>query len=281
MGLLRRGLFPLVKLTSYKKGIELVICSCFIELKCKAYWLLVVYYCFMSVVVRHHFSVASKPEVSENSTCEGDSLISEQLECSVPTENLELAVELPNTLKLSCGSPENNAELLVATNAVAAPESIVQSVIHHSKGGHSSFEREAHLRRICRAGFDWEMLISDATDLLNFDSPTIEENSAEEVPKTVDPGVMTFISNILQENHNDTEMTESVGPIDSSEQCELEKFSASEIVCDLMEIDQAPEIVSRPFLNLNVNPSDTVDDKRQKCIPPSRKVIHWLDQYLF
>ncbi|XP_004304737.1 PREDICTED: protein tesmin/TSO1-like CXC 2 [Fragaria vesca subsp. vesca] len=281
---------------------------------------------------RHHFSEAWEPGISRscnlNSTSDGDSIVSEQLECSVigdlvPAESLELAAELPSTLKLSCGSPESNVVPFDATKADGTPESVVQSYIHQPKGGHSSSEREAHLLRICRAGFDWEMSVSDADDLLNFDFEIIEENSAEEDPKTGDPGVMSFVSNILvdnhndveirhtadpmgsseqfalkkfsnseteyfvsktvdggtvsfildnlQENHNGKELVETVGPIDSSEQCESEKFSTSEPIWDLMEIEQAPSILSRPLLDLNVNPSNTVDVKRHKCTPPSCK----------
>lgn len=132
----------------------------------------------MSVVVRHHFSEAWEPGISGscnlNSTSDGDLIVSEQLEYSVigdlvPAESLELAAELPSTLKLSCGSPESIVVPFEATKADGTPESIVQFYIHQPKGGHSSSETEAHLRRICRAGFDWEMSVSDADDLLNFE----------------------------------------------------------------------------------------------------------------
>lgn len=73
---------------------------------------------------------------------------------------------------------------------------------------------------------------------------------------------------------------ETVGPIDSSEQCESEKFSTSEPIWDLMQIEQAPSILSRPLLDLNVNRSDTVDVKRHKYWTYSCKVIHRLHRYL-
>lgn len=195
---------------------------------------------------------------------------------------MELAIELSNTLKYSSGSPDRNVPC-DATGTVletaATPASLVQSVVHHSEERHSSFERETHLRRIFgmerekeAAGVDWTRLISDASDLLNFDSTTIEESSDGEDPKTVDPGAICFISNILQDNHDDMEVMES-GPIDSSEQYESGKFSnQSEGIGDLKETDEAPAVLSRNLLDkLNV------DDKCPNCIHSSCKVIYWFD----
>lgn len=57
---------------------------------------------------------------------------------------------------------------------------------------------------------------------------TIEENSAEEDPKTGDPGVMSFVSNILVDNQNDVEVRHTADPMGSSEQFALKKFIDSE-----------------------------------------------------
>ncbi|KAL6278776.1 hypothetical protein ACE6H2_022377 [Prunus campanulata] len=248
---------------------------------------------------RHHSSEASNPESFQTPNpsdklesvpvaVEQSYFGSKQSECftpgssgtevtnAIPTENLELAIELSNTLKYSSGSPDRNVPC-DATDTVletaATPASLVQSVVHHSEERHSSFERETHLRRIRgmerekeAAGVDWTRLISDASDLLNFDSTTIEEGSDGEDPKIVDPGAICFISNILQDNHDGMEVMES-GPIDSSEQYELGKFSnQSEGIGDLKETDEAPAILSRNLLDkLNV------DDKCPKCIHSSCK----------
>ncbi|CAB4315939.1 unnamed protein product [Prunus armeniaca] len=246
---------------------------------------------------RHHSSEASNPE-SFQTPNPSDKLESvpvaveqsyfgtKQSECftpgssgtevthAIPAENLELAIELSNTLKYSSGSPDRNVPC-DATDTVletaATPASLVQSVVHHLEERHSSCERETHLRRICgmehekeAAGVDWTRLISDASDLLNFDSTTIEESSDGEDPKTVDPGAICFISNILQDNHDDMEVMES-GPIESSEQYESGKFSnQSEGIGDLKETDVAPAALSRNLLDkLNV------DDKCPKCIHSS------------
>ncbi|CAN6575509.1 unnamed protein product [Malus baccata var. baccata] len=231
---------------------------------------------------RHHFSDSPKPESfqsgNRNSKSDGVPVSVEQAylgtdqpECfasgsssdvevasAVPTENLEPPVEFLNTLKYSSGSPHRND-------------------VHHSKGRHSFFERETHLRRIRRveqkkdaAACDLVRLISD--DQLKFDLTTIKENCAGHDPKPVDSGEISFMSNILRDN--DIEVEESAGPIDSCEECELGKVSNQpEGVRGTKETDQAPAILSETLLDkLNANdPSGIVDEKSLNCIHSSCK----------
>ncbi|KAB2630034.1 protein tesmin/TSO1-like CXC 3 [Pyrus ussuriensis x Pyrus communis] len=231
---------------------------------------------------RQHFSDSPKPESfrsgNRNSKSDGVPVSVEQaylgtdqpeffasgsssdveVASAVPTENLEPAVEFLNTLKYSSGSPHRND-------------------VHHSKGRHSFFERETHLRRIRRveqkkdaAACDLVRLISD--DQLKFDLTTIKESCAGHDPKPVDPGEISFMSNILRDN--DIEVEESAGPIDSSEESELGKVSNQpEGIRGTKETDQAPAILSGTLLDkLNVNdPSGIVDKKSLNCIHSSCK----------
>ncbi|XP_009364529.3 protein tesmin/TSO1-like CXC 3 isoform X1 [Pyrus x bretschneideri] len=230
------------------------------------------------VLRRHHFSDSPRPNSFQggnpNSKSDGvpvsveqSYLGADQPECfasgsssdvevasAVPTESMELPVEFLNNLKYSSGSPHSND-------------------VHHSKGRHSFFERETHLRRIHRIEQkkgDLVRLISD--DQLKFDSTIIKENCAGHDPTPVDPGEISFMSNILRDN--DIEVKEFSGIIDSSEQCRLGKVSNQpEGIGRTKETDETPAILSRTLLDkLNVNdPSGIVDEKSPKCIHSSCK----------
>lgn len=257
---------------------------------------------------RHQFSDPSKPESSqsenENKTNEGASLATQSEQVvyfgsgnsagegtnEPPTENLELAVEFPSTLKYDSGSPDGNLVSCDAVKADDMPESagpelcLVQSVTDDSKEGHCSFEREKDLRRIRRvekndgmAGCSWVTLVSDSNNMFSVDSSITGDHSKEHEPTMVDSGTVAFISNVLDDNVNVLGKTEHGHLTGSCEQFGMREVGVeSEGIGDTRVTDQTPAMLSSTLINkLAVSDScDLVDDKSQKHIKSSCKVTH-------
>ncbi|KAL5566237.1 hypothetical protein UlMin_029401 [Ulmus minor] len=201
-----------------------------------------------------------------------------------PTENLELAIEFAGRLKYDSGSPESNAvppcdgdetNCMLETPGAGIPS--VQSVTDASKEGNSSFEREKDLRRFCRVeknkeaeGCDWVSLISDPNNLFNFDSPVPREHSEGQDSRMVDPGTISFISNVLEYDLKDLGKTEAVCSAGSSEQMGMRQpVLQSEGMEGPKEAEQRPEISSGTQLGKLV--ASDVDEKRQRYNPSSSK----------
>ncbi|KAF3454344.1 hypothetical protein FNV43_RR04791 [Rhamnella rubrinervis] len=260
---------------------------------------------------RHHFSDQPKPDSlrseNENFKSEGISvsvhpsdLCTEQLGYSssassareitseLLTENLELAIEFPSTLKYDSGSPNSNVLPcdVIKTDSVLETESIqiqdMQSVTENSKEKHCLFERESFLRRICWvekndgvARCYWAKQISDSDNLLNFDSSITGGHFEGKDPKMVDAGTMSFISDVLEDDLKKFEKPESSYPIGTCEQCVMgESCTQSERTGDQEETDQMPAALSRTLMDKLVvtDSCNIVDDKRIKFIRSSCKL---------
>lgn len=238
----------------------------------------------------------SSPSENENKTTEGVLLAcqSEQLgylnsgnsagEVSdeQPTENLELAVEFPRTLRYDCGSPDDNPVPSGSVHRDAMLEmagmgsSLAQSVTDESKEGHCTFKREKDLRRINRVeqnkdseGCDWVKLISDTNNLLSLDLSVTGDHSEGQGPRTEVTGTMAFVSNVLDDNNNDLGITECACLTDSGEQLGIrEPGIQPEGIVGAKETDQTPAMLSSTSILLNKlvvgSSSDLVDANSQK-----------------
>ncbi|KAF8401734.1 hypothetical protein HHK36_012680 [Tetracentron sinense] len=256
---------------------------------------------------RHHFSDPSKPEFSSHNGNEGCTsariLDAVQLsDCSadpresfepgssiidatveLPNENSALAIELSRTLKYDCGSPDNNPMPHgIKTDPVSAmagtQASLVRIVQEVSKERHCSFESELEIQGTGQigqnkeesTGCDWESLISDAADLLIFDSSTNGETSKGQDQKLVDAGSSSFISLVLELPQDNIDDLQNTQPVDRCEELEMEDPATQQgEVGDLKEIDPMPDILYSTLLNKQVisNPSEEPDDKVENCIP--------------
>ncbi|KAF9681698.1 hypothetical protein SADUNF_Sadunf05G0029700 [Salix dunnii] len=196
-----------------------------------------------SFIRRYQFSEPSKPELfqskDENDTSKGaleaaqlTGLIVEQSECSTPAnssngvitklpgERMESAIEEPIALKYYCASPDDNI-IMVPLKAIIEPE-----VVGEPNKRYCSHESEKDLRKICRtgqnedeAGCDWVALISDVADILTLE-PSVDEES-DEKQKLVDPGTISFISNVLQAPQDNSDDSETPSYAGSSQQREI------------------------------------------------------------
>ncbi|GLT90545.1 hypothetical protein SLE2022_084710 [Rubroshorea leprosula] len=243
-------------------------------------------------VRRPQFLEASSSDLpqseSENKTAEGDldvvkqsDPLEKQLECitnegsvrvatSEPhNEELDLAIELPKTLKYDCGSPDS--KLLPSDEApedagveVAGPQG--SSADYHKdkmKERQTSFESEINLRKVCHVkqneeveGYDWMKMVSDAADLLNFNSPITGGHSEGQNQKTADSGTLSYISTLLQlpqDPTNEFENVEDGCPGGFCKQSEM-----GEPVADQMQAILSSSI-------LDNDPSLKVDDKGETC----------------
>ncbi|KAK9292144.1 hypothetical protein L1049_020103 [Liquidambar formosana] len=255
--------------------------------------------------VSRRLSDISRPEFShsenEDNTSEGVSdavqlsdLFAEQLGCHSPGRSSgeitseppcqNLKSELPKTLSYDYSSLDGDMVPynVVKTNNVpemaGTPASPIQFVQDVSEERHHSFESEIELRGICRieqnketAGCDWENLISNATDLLISDSSINNEHYEGQDYETVDAGVISFISAVLQlpqDDANDLKKTESDDPVGSCKLDKMEEPVTQPGVGELKVTDQASAILPSTLLDKLVV-SDLgveVDDKGEKCI---------------
>ncbi|KAK2637777.1 hypothetical protein Ddye_025572 [Dipteronia dyeriana] len=169
-----------------------------------------------------------------------------------------VTAELPNAIKCDFGSPASN---LVSSDSIetsreregaCVPSSFAQSSkVNLRERQH--FKNEVNLREICRieqteeaAGWDWVSLVSDVDVLY---SSIIENNSEEEQDQeTVDPGMTTFVSTVLQlpqDNATDLENMVSISPSGSCKLSEIrEPITQSGEIGDLQDKDQAHDILS-------------------------------------
>ncbi|KAL3573646.1 hypothetical protein D5086_024259 [Populus alba] len=239
---------------------------------------------------RDRFSEPSKPELlqskDENSTSEVNSeaakstgLSVEQSECFIPgnsskgvitkppSEHLELAIEEQKALKYGCSSSGGNM-IMVPLNAITEPE-----MAGNLNERYQSYESERDLHKIGQTrqnedepGSDWVALISDVADILTLE-PSFDEESAEE-QKMVDPGTISFISNVLQvphDNNNDSETSNCVG---SSQHCDMGDLGIQpKEFREQNEVDQTPSVLPSTLLDkpLVTDVSATVDVKGKNC----------------
>lgn len=251
---------------------------------------------------RHHFSAASNSRVpqsgNESNTSEGVSkaveqsdLYSEHMGClnndisskgisSLLDEQLDLAIELPRTLKYDCGSPDGKLEPCSQMQKNTSVEVAGQegSPIRKNRDEweerQQSFQNERDLRKICRikqseelAGSDWVAIVSDVADMLTVNSTIIHESTDGQDQRTAESGTTSFVSTVLQfplEKADNLENEESGDPSGSCQQSELEEPVT----------DQTPGILSTCTLDkLVVNDSGLKkDDKVEKCNQSTRQV---------
>ncbi|KAH9688118.1 hypothetical protein KPL70_015015 [Citrus sinensis] len=152
-------------------------------------------------------------------------------------ETLELAIELPITVKYDGGTSVRNED---------------------NPGAADYFENKINLRKICRieqseevAGCDWVSLVSDA--VLNSKLSIVENNSEDQDEKTVDSGAISFISTVLQLPQDNAK--DLVNMVTGSWSCSCkqsimtEPLTQPEEIGDLKRTDQTPDILSSTLLD--------------------------------
>ncbi|KAF5194967.1 tesmin/TSO1-like CXC [Thalictrum thalictroides] len=251
---------------------------------------------------RHFFSGSSKPDLSLEDGLTGNmnEAIPDEVQvpgnpaeppessgggCSIrevtvdPTnENLELALELPRTLKYDCGSPQCNKDssegnktdpMLVVSDL---PVTLFQFGENVCVERRLSFQSGAEIHGISqvepnkeeRTECDWESLISDASDLLVLDSSSNAEASRIEDQNTLDIRSSSLKSLTLQEdNAHDMQISESLVQIGSCENHEVDNSAAQSAVDDHKETDHTPDVFSSAFQNNTQAdfPTEVVDNK--------------------
>lgn len=201
-------------------------------------------------------------------------------------ETLELAIELPITVKYDGGAPVGNKvpcdvkEKSRGPEADRASSSLVQCN-EDNPGAADYFENKTNLRKICRieqseevTGCDWVSLVSDA--VLNSNLSIVENEDQDE--KIVDTGAISFISTVLQlpqDNAKDLVNMVSSSPSCSCKQSEMrETVTQPEEIGDLKDTDQSPDVLSSSLLNKLIvsDLRGKMDNKEEKCGQSSCKV---------
>ncbi|OVA05412.1 CRC domain [Macleaya cordata] len=213
---------------------------------------------------RHCFSELSKPESSSDSGNEGNRSVGildsvdvsscsadtqeifdpgssiQEVTIDPPNENSELAIELPRTMEYDCGSPVSDLTFHdIKIDPVAEVDvpsaSLAQFVQDISVKSHHSFETEVELVGLCQLdqtkeekGCDWENLISEASNLLLFDSFTDVEAPKGQNQNAVDSETRSFTSlplNLPQDKIDDSPTTKPIDLIGSCEHHEVQELS--------------------------------------------------------
>lgn len=202
---------------------------------------------FYLSVFRHNYSDLSKPEFSSgngNEVCKDEGVVvdaaqlydnSAELqenfdpgisigESSVepPSEHLKFATELPQTLKYGCGSPDSRCGTQTDMVSESAGTSLSLVPFANEASHKSSLEGQVHPAGLYKiesnkeaTECDWESLISDAADLLIFNSPIDADGFKELFQKSPNP-VVGFCTSF-----NEVHKTQMVNPFGSGEQNEM------------------------------------------------------------
>lgn len=203
------------------------------------------------------------------------------------TEHSKFAIELPGTLKYDCGSPECDPTPHCGTETGCmlklAGKSVSLIQYGQDASANDSFEGEVNLSEMCqidqkRVECDWESLISDATDILIFNSPNDSEAFKGLIQKSMDPMTRLCSSVMTQLSRNDIDNVQTmqiVDPVGSGEQHELDDPSAEhEEAGELQEIDQTQDNPADTNLNkcMSSSTSEKMDSEVGTCIPYASKV---------
>ncbi|KAJ6898746.1 protein tesmin/TSO1-like CXC 2 [Populus alba x Populus x berolinensis] len=196
---------------------------------------------------RHNYSDLSKPEFSSgngNEVCKDEGVVvdaaqlyhnSAELqenfdpgmsigESSVepPSEHLKFAIELPQTLTYGCGSPDSGCGTQTDMVSESAGTSLSLVPFANEDSHKSSLEGQVHPAGLYKieskkeaTECDWESLISDAADLLIFNSPIDADGFKELFQKSPNP-VVGFCTSF-----NEMHKTQIVNPFGSGEQNEM------------------------------------------------------------
>lgn len=240
---------------------------------------------------RHQFSDPSKPEFSSdngNKASQNEEVMDASLHTDTatelkenfdPTDSVEEAsvepsvehtkipIDLPRTMKYDSGSPDGNQTSCgFNTDCVSKFVDPSTSLVLFDQEGYKkdSVEGEVHFdQRKEAAECDWEGLISDASDLLVFDSP---EAFSGVVQKSQDlrENLCSLMSQSSQDDVNDMPKTHLVCLVGSSEQPETEDPStqpgeASEL--KLIDHTQGNLACTSPNNCLGSNESDKMDNE--------------------
>jgi hypothetical protein len=122
------------------------------------------------------------------------------------------------------------------------------------------------------AGCDWVALISDVADILTLE-PSIDEESAEK-QKMVDPGTISFISNVLQAPQDNSDDSETSYYAGSSQQREIGEPGIQPVESgEQNEAHQTPSVFSGTLPDKPiVNDAAAKVDIRGKSYQSSSKV---------
>ncbi|XP_059650667.1 protein tesmin/TSO1-like CXC 2 isoform X2 [Cornus florida] len=165
-----------------------------------------------------------------------------------------------------CGTETNCVSELTCTSTSLGP-------FHQEVSDKSLFGNEVHLKGTSQleqgkegAGCDWETLISDAGDLLIFDSPNDRNSLKCPFQKSLDPGTefcTSLMSQFMDDDITDLQKTQVVGSVNSGEH-EMENHSTHlEEGSDLKEIGETEDVLASTYLNHCVaeKPSEKLDDE--------------------
>ncbi|KAF5736808.1 Tesmin/TSO1-like CXC domain-containing protein putative isoform 1 [Tripterygium wilfordii] len=211
------------------------------------------------------------------------------------SEHSRFSIELPSTLKYDCGSPDSDPTLCCGTVSNSASQlagssaSLVPLVQEASEKG--SLECEAGLENMCQTeqrnegtGCDWESLISDAADLLIFNSPGDTDAFKGLMGRPMDPGTIfhtSLVSHYSQDRISNAHKMQLVDPVGFSEQQQTKDPSSLIGETDINQGSHDNETLDQ---SMTSNTDVIVDNQnvpslhrgvRRRCLDFETVAAHW------
>ncbi|KAL6189614.1 hypothetical protein ACLB2K_041000 [Fragaria x ananassa] len=195
------------------------------------------------------------------------------------SEQSKFVIELPRNLNYDCGSPDCNTSRCGINKEDFDPElaefsaSVAQYVQETSDKGSS--DDEAQQQVTCQSEqtkvgtcCDWESLISNAADILIFDSPSSTEAFKELMNHSLGP-MTRFSTSIMphlpQHNISDEQLVQVNDTIGSGQQLQIDDHSSqSGEASELKETEHMPNHLNEYMVN---NPIVKADNKAETSKP--------------
>lgn len=198
-------------------------------------------------------------------------------------------IELPRTLKYDCGSPDCDStpcdvKTGCASELADTSAALVPYVQEASEKGSSDGEAHANFQGTCHIGLkkeetvsDWENLISDAADLLIFNSPSCTEAFKGLIENSLEPATRfctSLVAQFPENNMIDGNKMHIVDPV-SVEQHNTEDLSTQPgEVCQMTEMKMTQDKLANTNSDKGVasNPTEIKDNEVEACMAFSCKV---------
>ncbi|XP_015888163.1 protein tesmin/TSO1-like CXC 3 [Ziziphus jujuba] len=257
---------------------------------------------------RHNSSDPSKRESSpeiENKVCTNEGVVIDSAhlynnrgelneigETSVEPQSghSKFVIELPRTLKYDCGSPDCDSTPCditadCASELIDPSTALVPYVQEASERCSSGGEAHANFQGACQIGLkkegnvcDWESLISDAADLLIFNSPGCTEPFKGLIENSLEPATRFCTSVVAQFPENDMidgNRMHVVDPV-SVEHHNTEDLSTQpREACQMTEMEMPQDRLANTNSNKGVvrNPTEIKDNEVEACMAFSCKSV--------
>ncbi|XP_061992024.1 protein tesmin/TSO1-like CXC 2 [Rosa rugosa] len=201
-----------------------------------------------------------------------------------PSEHSKFVIELPRNLNYDCGSPDCNTSrcgIKEDCDSELAEFSASVSQYVQETSDKCSSDDEAQQQLICQSeqrkegtGCDWDSLISDAADILIFDSPNSTDAFKELMNHSLDPMTRfstSIVQHLSQNNIGDEQLVQVIDTVGSGQQLQIEDHSSQNgAASELNETEHMPNHLNEYMVD---NPNVKEDNKAETSMQLTCKPV--------